>query len=147
MIVRRTIAYLLDALILSIFYSLWGTITDDAWEVVLFRNAYAHIVIDPLGILATLMAMFFYYSLLESSSYKATLGKRIMGLQVVNDEQGPLNLNQALIRNLMKVWAVQPLINLLFVMFRSDRRAVHDVVAGSTVVRSAWRQNGVQEAR
>jgi len=43
-----------------------------------------------------------YETLLESSTWQATLGKRIMGLKVYDEKGGPLTLPQAAGRNLVK---------------------------------------------
>jgi uncharacterized RDD family membrane protein YckC len=94
----------------------------------------------PLGVLASLVGTFLpilYWPVLESSGWRATVGKRIMGLQVTDAEGGQLSFLRALMRMLAKVVSSIPL-GLGFVMaaFTARKQALHDFIAGTLVVRS-----------
>lgn len=72
-----------------------------------------------------------YNSGLESTFWKATIGKRIMKIQVVHGDGQQPSLLRALIRNLVK------LINIswVFILFTSNKQALHDMAVGTTVVK------------
>lgn len=82
-----------------------------------------------------------YCSLCHSSRSGATLGKRRLGIRVVNKEGGRVTFGRALGRELGKtsislLTAVLPgaLLQLLIMSGDPKRRAIHDLVAGTVVV-------------
>lgn len=46
-----------------------------------------------------------YGSIMESSNWQASVGKRVLNLKVTNIEGDALNFSEALTRNLLKAWA------------------------------------------
>lgn len=93
-----------------------------------------------MGLLAWLILTFgplLYWPALESSRWQATVGKRVMGLQVTDADGGRLSFPHALLRMLAKILSSIPL-GLGFVMaaFTARKRALHDIVARTLVVRS-----------
>ena len=68
-----------------------------------------------------------------------TLGKMVTGIRVVNaDETQPLDLSRALLRTLLwLVLAIPAGLGFLTALVTSDRRGLHDRVAGTRVVRAS----------
>lgn len=77
-----------------------------------------------------------YCSFTESSSWRATVGKRLLGLQVITADGGRTSFGQATVRHLMKF------LSLFFVMigfmmsgWTKRRQALHDMPCDCLVIR------------
>jgi uncharacterized RDD family membrane protein YckC len=94
-------------------------------------------VVGALASLAGTLVPFLYWPVLESSGWQATVGKRIMGLQVTDAEGGRLSFLHALMRMLAKIVSTIPF-GLGFVMaaFTARKQALHDLIVKTLVVRS-----------
>ncbi len=68
----------------------------------------------------------------------ATPGKRMLGIEVVNfEDNGVLTNKQMIIRYIGYIVSTLPfLIGFFMVLFRSDRRALHDLLSGTAVIHS-----------
>lgn len=78
-----------------------------------------------------------YAALSESSGHRATLGKRIMGLQVVNAAGGKLSFGQASARHVMKFLSLFSLgVGFLMAGWTKRRQALHDLPTDCLVVRA-----------
>jgi uncharacterized RDD family membrane protein YckC/Tfp pilus assembly protein PilE len=88
--------------------------------------------------LLPLLANFFYFSLMESSSWQATLGKRALGIKVTDADGRRLSFPQAAGR-----WVAASLSYLTFYIgfamagLTERKRALHDMLA-STLVVDQW---------
>lgn len=85
---------------------------------------------------ALLPAYYLYYAILESSPARATLGKRLFGLRVVDLNGRRLGFWQALGRNLSKA-ASQFIFGIGFLMaaWTEKKQALHDKMAGTLVMK------------
>lgn len=92
------------------------------------------------GIVAYVLALpgwFLYYAWLESSSWQATLGKKLLSLQVTDLDGHRLSFARALGRNLGKILSsLILLIGFLMAAFTEKQQALHDQLAGCLVVRT-----------
>ena len=80
--------------------------------------------------------MVLYFAFLEVS-WGATIGKRVMGLQVQTTSGVRVSFNQAFIRNISKIYWILLFLDWLIAVVtpRSDRRLKYtDRIAGTTVV-------------
>jgi uncharacterized RDD family membrane protein YckC len=78
-----------------------------------------------------------YYPVMESSRLQATLGKRFCGLTVVTTGVKRISFARALLRFLARYLSGALFgIGYLMIAFRSDRRGLHDMIAGTLVL---WR--------
>jgi len=79
-----------------------------------------------------------YFALLESSKYQATLGKRILGLRVVNLSGERISLAQATGRHFSRKIAYCCFLGLgtLAVMWTPRKQALHDWSSQTLVVKS-----------
>lgn len=94
----------------------------------------------PIGWIANLAAIFLpflYWPALESSAWQATVGKRIMGLQVTDTDGGRLSFVHALMRMLAKIVSSIPFgLGFAMAAFTARKQALHDLIVKTLVVRS-----------
>ncbi|HUG38332.1 MAG TPA: RDD family protein [Candidatus Limnocylindrales bacterium] len=76
------------------------------------------------------------YAILAHFFWGQTLGKAIMGIRVRTREGGPLSLGTAVLRQIgFAISVLTAGLGFLFAAVRRDRRALHDLVARTSVVR------------
>ena len=93
-------------------------------------------VSDPLC-LSFLVVMFLYFVLLEGLG-GATVGKRLMGLRVVDVDGARTGLVRSVMRNVLRVIDSLPtmgLVGAVLIATRPDKARVGDLVAGTRVLR------------
>ncbi|MFE7060727.1 RDD family protein [Sutcliffiella sp. NPDC057660] len=111
---RRFFAYFIDGLILGIPAS------------ILFGDG-GNTVVFLLG--------WIYFGAMESSGMQATLGKRMLGMKVVDKRGYRLSFGHAVGRHFAKILSyITLLIGFLIVGFDQKKRALHDHVAGTLVI-------------
>lgn len=77
-----------------------------------------------------------YFGLMEGSALQGSLGKLAFGLKVTDLDGNRLLPGRALVRGLLKVvlMEITAFLSFLPAAFTSHRQALHDIVAGSTVL-------------
>jgi uncharacterized RDD family membrane protein YckC len=82
------------------------------------------------------MLSWIYYASLESSTWQATLGKKILGLKVTDLEGNRISFGRASGRFFGKILSGMILgIGFLMAGFTERKQALHDIVAGCLVLR------------
>ncbi len=77
-----------------------------------------------------------YYTLLESSNYQASIGKMVLGLKVTDINGNKLDFTKALVRSISKIISSMILlIGYLMAAFTEKKQALHDMIAGTLVVK------------
>lgn len=77
-----------------------------------------------------------YFALMESSSLQATLGKKLVGLKVTDLAGNRISLGRAVGRFLGKILSMMTLyIGFMMAGWTRKKQALHDMVAGTLVVR------------
>jgi len=77
-----------------------------------------------------------YYTFMESSKYQASIGKIVLGLKVTDTNGNKLDFTKALVRNLSKIISSMILlIGYLMAAFTEKKQALHDMIAGTLVVK------------
>lgn len=77
-----------------------------------------------------------YFSFMESSNMQATVGKMAMGLKVTDMQGAKLDLGKAFLRNLCKLISnFTLLIGYIMAGFTEKKQALHDMIAGTLVVK------------
>jgi uncharacterized RDD family membrane protein YckC len=138
----RAVAVAIDAVVfmlvqvflLRLARLLWGATPDgDDW-------------LRPTAALFTLLFAAMYTTTLHAAGGQ-TIGKSLMGVRVVSDDGAPLTAGPALLRYAAYFLSAMPL-GLGFVMagLRRDRRALHDLIAGTRVERPAPRRRVARRA-
>jgi len=139
----RFVAYLLDAFIMSIaavvivaIFIVVILLSDksiDDSEDSLFTIGSVIVMV-----LALLVINWLYEALMTSSEHGATLGKQALGLRIVRVDGAQLSFGRATARHFLKVM-ITPLvpfaIGYLMAAFTARKRALHDVLADTLVIR------------
>ncbi|MEL7626924.1 MAG: RDD family protein [Anaerolineaceae bacterium] len=87
--------------------------------------------------LITTIAGFLYYTLQESSSYQATLGKRLLGIKVTDLSGARISFGKAAVRYLAKILSALILFfGFIMAAFTEKKQALHDMIAGTLVIKS-----------
>jgi uncharacterized RDD family membrane protein YckC len=77
-----------------------------------------------------------YHIIMESSVKQATYGKQILGIKVCDMQGGRITFARAVGRNLAKLLSVLTLfIGYLFSFFNKQQQCLHDMVAGTLVMK------------
>jgi uncharacterized RDD family membrane protein YckC len=85
----------------------------------------------------SLLVKWLYFALQESSSAQATVGKRVLGLKVINLEGNRIGFGQASGRFFGKILSGMILcVGYMMAGFTERKQALHDMVAGTLVVRN-----------
>ena len=137
----RVAAYLIDNLLLGfvlgnvllrpLMGKPGGIPADDPWF--LFTNTSPQV---SALLLLFLMGNWVYFSVLESSVWRATFGKKILGLQVVDLAGNRLSFARASGRFFGKILSSMTLlIGFLMAGFTARKQALHDILAGCLVIR------------
>jgi len=87
-------------------------------------------------ILVLAIGAWLYSAFSESSSHRATLGKRIVGLQVVTASGGRLTFGQATVRHFMKFLSLfTAAVGFMMAGWTKRRQALHDMPSDCVVIR------------
>jgi uncharacterized RDD family membrane protein YckC len=141
---RRAFAWLLDMLLLAFVVGLavlvlrWG-----------FREWLSHQVLDPAGLrwarwsasrdrlqaLLLLAIPFLYFALLEMLPLQATPGKLLLGCRVRRPDGTRAGFVRILVRTLAKPLSLLPCGLGVLLAAVGGKRAAHDYLSGSTVLR------------
>lgn len=135
---RRAAAYLLDSVVLGFVVAIFilgplmqraGISPENPW--VLLTGTSRQIV--AMNLLAT-MASWLYWALLESSRWQATLGKKLMGIEVTDLEGRRISFARASGRYFGKiVSALTFFMGFAMAGFTEKRQALHDIMTGCLV--------------
>ena len=104
-----------------------------------------HIDIDDIIVMVTtvssaMMIMFcahwLYEALMTSSSWQATVGKRVLNLKVTDDFGNRISFGRATARYFSKILSGMILcIGFIMAAFTDRKKALHDMIAGTVVVK------------
>lgn len=98
-VAKRLIAYLIDYLVMMCYgAALFGVAVGLGLDAKISSPWTAH----ATAFLTLTLPVVLYFSLSESSRWRATIGKRAMGLQVVSQNLQAISFFRALARNLLK---------------------------------------------
>ena len=79
-----------------------------------------------------------YAAFSESSRWRATIGKRIIGLEVVTAKGGQLSFGQATVRHFMKFLSLfTAAVGFMMAAWTKRRQALHDIPSDTLVIRVA----------
>ena len=127
----RVVAYLIDAILLTIVYGIVARLLG----IDIFESDWRHY--DPLDNLLSLVIGWLYFALLESSERGATVGKMVMGLRVVTSDGQRLSFMNATGRYFAKILsAIILFIGFIMVAFTDRKRGLHDIIAGTLVIKT-----------
>lgn len=126
----RLVAFIIDSIFLNIVYMIiYWTFGEDITRVL---NA------EPPYVLADLAVIIFalIYAPLLISLWSTTVGKQPFEMYVVKVDGGRCSFWRAFGRELAKILSYLLLfIGILMIAFRSDKRGLHDLIAGTAVIK------------
>jgi uncharacterized RDD family membrane protein YckC len=127
---RRFIAFIIDALVLRmILIVLLGYWSDVDVDMFSFGNLF-----NRNTIIVEIIIMI-YFVLCESSSWQATLGKKLLGIKVVTEGYGRPTVRTAAIRYVAKYLSDIFLLGFIWVIFDDKKQGWHDKIAATYVIR------------
>jgi uncharacterized RDD family membrane protein YckC len=86
--------------------------------------------------LLRLMLNWLYFSLLESSAWQATLGKKALGLEVTDLDGNRISFGRATGRFFAKfISSIILGVGYIMAGFTEKKQALHDILAGTLVIR------------
>lgn len=86
--------------------------------------------------LVSIVLQVLYFTLMESSKTQATVGKLALGLKVTDTNGNKLDFTKALVRNLCRIISnFTLLIGYIIAGFTEKKQALHDLIAGTLVVK------------
>lgn len=125
----RLVAYIIDGILLGIAAGVIGAVTGGGMYGDLDHPNYS-------GSGVSIVVAWLYFALMESSERGATVGKMAVGLRVVTDQGQRLSFLHATGRYFAKfVSAIIMGIGFLMVAFTDRKRGLHDMIAGTLVVK------------
>jgi len=136
----RVVAYIIDAIIVNMASYIVGLILGFVIGVGLAGGSSESEIVaiaELGGGLAGLVMGWLYYAVMESSAMQATLGKKVFGM-VVTDEQGyRIGFGRATGRYFAKLLSMLILlIGFFMVGWTQRKQGLHDMLAGTLVVRN-----------
>ena len=139
---RRFAAWFLDMLILAVTVGLLMALFGPEQPQVEMGDDVGQVLRDAMltpanafSSLLQLLAAMLYFTLQESSSVQATVGKRAMGIKVTDLDGNRLGFGRALGRWVAATLSYLTLmIGFVMAAFTARKQALHDVIAGTLVV-------------
>jgi uncharacterized RDD family membrane protein YckC len=127
---RRLAAYLIDAALLSAIQGVLAT------GVFIMAPRELHAVANLAPVSAAMS--WAYFALFESSPMRATVGKYALGLYVSDTHGDPITFRRATARYWLKLLSTLTLmVGWLMAAFTPRKQALHDLLAGTLVLRTA----------
>jgi uncharacterized RDD family membrane protein YckC len=81
-----------------------------------------------------------YGAITECSALQGTIGKKLLGLRVTDNDGQQLTIGRSFVRNLAKIISFLPLgLGFLWAIWSKRKRGWHDIIAKTLVVKSSWR--------
>jgi uncharacterized RDD family membrane protein YckC len=129
---KRVIAYLIDAFIIAFPVTMiFGTVIPQA---MMTDNVQVTSVAVSMPQVIMLVASWVYFAGLESSVWQATVGKKMLGMQVTDTSGERIDFIKATIRYFAKILSSFILmIGFIMVAFTEKKQGLHDFIAGTLV--------------
>jgi uncharacterized RDD family membrane protein YckC len=141
----RFVAYMIDGLVMLVptailvgFFAAFVILTDESMD---HEGPTALLVVAIVLLMAAMIVVnWLYEALMTSSPRGATLGKMALGLRIVRFDGTQLSFGRATARHFAK-YMVTPMVPLaigyIMAAFTNRKRALHDILADTLVIKSA----------
>ncbi|MFC1985872.1 RDD family protein [Chloroflexota bacterium] len=133
-VLRRGFAWLLDILLLSIFFFPITYLYSGKWVMGPAEHLWG--ILDPICLV--FLFIIFAYLILMEAYVGWTIGKKLLGMRVVNNDGDRIGLQKSIIRNLLRMIDGLPAFNILgIVLITSSQKGQRfgDRVARTYVTR------------
>lgn len=136
---KRFGALIIDSILLSIVVGACAAIIAGTLGVaMIFSSDYAltyGVLLAAVGYAFSFMLNWLYFTLMESSSQQATLGKIVLGMAVIDEFGGRISFARANARYWSKILSTMFLwIGYIMAAFTEKKQALHDLIATTFVV-------------
>jgi len=136
---KRLVAYIIDSIILAVGGGVAGGVVGmllgAGMGVAGARSEVIRLVCGVFGYLAGLVLNWLYFTLCESSSKQATIGKLALGIRVADLDGLPISFGRANGRYWGKLLSgMTLLVGYLMAGFTQKKQALHDMMAGCVVI-------------
>jgi len=134
---QRFLALVIDFIILSLIFFPVTKIVKGVWIMSNQEHqwSYGWFITDPLCI-SFLIVIILYFIILEGT-IGATIGKKVLGMQIITNDGSKIGLWQAVVRNFLRIVDALPAFNILGVVLiiKSPENArFGDRIAGTRVI-------------
>ncbi|MFC6996006.1 RDD family protein [Rufibacter roseus] len=137
---RRFVAAVIDSFVIGIpnwiitTFIIGGTMATTEFNP---DNPFAILAAMSTSMMLTAVLTILYSSIMESSSWQATLGKRALDMKVTDENGQRISFGRALGRTLSKYLSTFILfIGYIMAAFSSRKQALHDKIASTLVVKT-----------
>ena len=132
----RVLASIIDSIVTGIGGAIIGGVIGGVMGLTLGASDSVLMVIELIGNIVGIIIGWLYSALLESSVHQATLGKMAIGVRVTDLNGGRISFARATGRHFAKILsAIILLIGFIMVAFTEKRQGLHDMIAGTLVVK------------
>jgi uncharacterized RDD family membrane protein YckC len=134
-IVTRLAAFAIDVLVVTTLYTVGGNVIEYLLSSLLGKDvSFSDAPVLSVVALAAWLLIYFAYPIAVGGR---TLGMAIVGLEVVAKDGRPVGARRAVVRTLFLPLSLILLgIGILIILVNRQRRALHDLIAGTAVVYS-----------
>jgi uncharacterized RDD family membrane protein YckC len=134
-VVTRLAAFGIDVLVATTLFTLGGSVVEYLVSSLLGKDvSLSDAPVVSIVALTVWLLVYFAYPVAVGGR---TLGMAVVGLEVVSKDGGDVDAKHAVLRTLcLPVSLILLAIGVLMVLVRRDRRALHDLIAGTAVVYS-----------
>lgn len=130
---NRAVAIFIDAIILTIImFVIMFTIGFFIGGMLSDPETVAKI--SNVGMLINVVIVWLYFAIQESGEDQATVGKRIMGIYVIDKTGNRISFAQATIRYFSKYLSSILMIGFIMAAFTKNKQGLHDLIADTLVV-------------
>jgi len=131
-------AYLLDRVVLAMLFKMicqWKHWEIPVFPEVLNKETYQQFADQCTQLLPYWILLTVLYDVLLNGTFGATLGKMAVGAKITGADGSPVGYSRALLRSLAARFTEMMLcVGYLWIIVRSDKRGLHDLLAGTRVV-------------
>nr|WP_137677858.1 RDD family protein [Parerythrobacter lutipelagi] len=129
----RVVAYIIDAIIMTVVqFALAAILGVNLMDPEASAGGGSSILLNVVSIVIAVA----YFAGLESSSWQATVGKKALGLVVTDIDGNRIGIGRAIGRYFGKILsALILLIGFIMVAFTERKQGLHDMLAGTLVVK------------
>lgn len=129
---KRFVAYIIDGILANIVVTILGYILGVGYMTRLGAVAAGR---STAYSLLSLVIVWLYFALMESSSVQATVGKMALGIKVTDLDGHRISFGKASVRHWSKILStIILLIGYIMAGFTARKQALHDIIAGTLVV-------------
>lgn len=105
------------------------------WVMLVIVSIILQLALKTVGAILSILVQIAYSAYFEGTQNGQTIGKKVVGLQVVPKAGGPMDLNKGVIRAVGKIVSGIPCgLGYFWMLWDADKETWHDKIAGTTVV-------------